>query len=222
MLPATSEFLSSVTSQKGLRMGIKAFVLYNFEPTLFFERFLQSPDFTVDELRQMTKDWDVTGSKSTRNDVVNTIMTSLGETTLDTLAPRVMPYLLKRPKEWLSLRVGEVKRTPDQGAPATLATSRGEEEWYGPLCRQDDTASARWYIRPCFFEHWENDANGQPRRSEIRWLCFARVEPQNISLHWRGFSYSESEQTVDKNTQFPYWQHIPGLFDEIIDINQWC
>jgi hypothetical protein len=42
-----------ISFEKGVQMGVKAFVLYDFEPRVFFERFLQSPDFTEDELKQM-------------------------------------------------------------------------------------------------------------------------------------------------------------------------
>ena len=198
--------------------GISAFILYDLEPRPFFERFLQSQDFTMDELKTFARDLGLRGSRSKRDDVINTIISYLGQISLDTLADRMMPYAVLRQKEWLALQIGEVHKTPTLADPAILATTPGKAEWYGPLSRLNDVATAVWYIGPHFVEHWEKDANGEPTRFDIRWLCFARVEPQNISLHWRGFTCSESPDEINQRSQFPYWEKIPRFFDEIIDI----
>jgi hypothetical protein len=86
----------------------------------------------------------------------------------------------------------------------------------------DDSQEALWYIRPIFIKH--NEASTSKKTYDtvyIRWLCFARVYKNALSLHWRGFSYlpleggSEEETTSGNNTQFGYWRYIPHLFQEI-------
>jgi hypothetical protein len=159
----------------------------------------------------------LTGSKSSKSDLVNTIVRSIGEISLDVMADRLMPYCLMKKKEWLALRVGTVPHLPQGEDPAILATTRGEETWYGPIKRLDDSQDASWYIYPKYFEHYEKDANGKVQECEIRWLCFGRIQKDCISLHWRGFSLAEEEGLVTDTKQFKYWEHVPKLFEDIIE-----
>jgi hypothetical protein len=199
-------------------MGIKAFTIYDLEPVPFFERFLQSSDFTVTELKAVTRDLGIRGSKTTKDDIVTSIMQIVTSFNVQSIAKEMMPYLVMRQKEWLSLRIGHVGNDPVLLDPSILATSRGEEKWYGPILRPDDVTTSRWYVRPHFVPHYEKDASGDVKRQDIRWLCFARIEPRNVSLHWRGFTFSESVEVVGKNIQFPYWRYIRKFFDEIISL----
>ena len=53
----------------------------------------------------------------------------------------------------------------------------------------------------------------------IRWLCFARLTRDIVSLHWRGFSYSDStQQLAGSKSHFGYWEHVPRLFGEMEEL----
>jgi hypothetical protein len=72
-------------------------------------------------------------------------------------------------------------------------------------------------MRPVFLPHWEVQDDWTPSsiQCKIRWMCFARVTDTAISLHWRGFSFSESAESASRGAQFHYWEFVPELFREI-------
>jgi hypothetical protein len=140
----------------------------------------------------------------------------------------------------MAIKVGAVGRIPTCTPAEALAMHPGQEEWYGPVTHPDDEPGSHWYIRPVFLRHKELSSDGEGFEVvHIRWLCFARVTSNTLSMHWRGFSYiptRRGEEASDKEDeeiivgdedmpgkrgiQFPYWYYIPRLADEIEELTQ--
>ncbi len=130
----------------------------------------------------------------------------------------IVEELVLREKKWLSLRRGRVANLPKCSDPVDLVLCLGEEQWYGPVSDSVDE-NATWYIRSVFVPHWERSAAQVPAENAeelIRWLCFLRVEEEFVTLHWRGFSFTEDQRSVYRaRAQFKYWERIPILIGEV-------
>jgi hypothetical protein len=201
-------------------MGIDAFVLrYQLEGQQFADEFLASKDFDIETLKTIARDLNTPANQG-RNRLVDLI--SLRASQDEFARRKVIEHLSGRKKGWLSLKAGRVTRFPNCSDPQELVIREGKEEWYGPVTCTSDVAEARWYIRPVLIEHWEKlESDDRPRKVQIRWLCFARVVSRVISLHWRGFSYAQNpDEATHSNSQFPYWEHIPQLFEEIEELTR--
>lgn len=196
-------------------MGIDAFVLrYEIEELGFTELFLASGDFDIATLRNICRTLHLPPSGK-RTDLIHRItMASKGSAIVQRM---IIQHLIGRKKSWATLKTGKDFILPDCLDPRDLVISAGEEQWYGPINYPPDS-DASWYIRPMFLPHWEilEGPTEPPRRVWIRWLCFARIGTNSISLHWRGFSYAkDQEYALRYNAQFRYWEHVLTLFDEI-------
>jgi hypothetical protein len=195
-------------------MGTDAFVLrYEAEGRIFTDLFLASPDFDVETLKNICRDLglSITGN---RTELIGRIaIASEGSVARRT----IIQHLVSRKKGWVALKLGRISTLPDCLDPNDLVMSEGEQQWYGPISHPFD-GDASWYIRPMFLPHWEvpEDSGQQPQKLAIRWLCFARIAEDIISLHWRGFTYADSLEGAQlRNSQFRYWEHVPKLFEEI-------
>jgi len=131
----------------------------------------------------------------------------------------VMQHLIGRDKGWFSVKTGKVVERPVCDDPIGLLVAEGEPKWYGPIDYPLDSRGS-WYIRPVFVPHWEtSEDSAKVMQYSARWLCFARITDQAISLHWRGFSHADSaDSALRHNSQFHYWERIPTLFEEVEDL----
>lgn len=210
-------------------MTIDAFVLrIQAEGTAFATLFLASADFDVKTLRLIAKELGITVGSKKQGELIDLITARMDKLNSHSIAELIIRQLIRRRKEWVSLKLGKVSRTPACRDVTELVFEEGhKEEWYGPVTCPYDKPETYWYIKPVFVPHWEiNERDGQPQRVEARWLCFARVTSNSVSLHWRGFSYSDARdpESIDKaylkKPQFPYWEYVPLLFDEIGEITR--
>ncbi len=123
--------------------------------------------------------------------------------------------LIQRPRQWLAMKIGEVPRMPTLGSAHDLLWTPGTPRWYGPV---QGSNNVLWYIYPLFIPH-KIIYGDQVKEEMLRWLCFARVTHDTISLHWSGFSHTDKEEdastTIGRNSQFQFWNHVPNLFVEL-------
>lgn len=199
-------------------MGIDAFVLrYELDGHHFASQFLISPDFDVGTLKNISWDLGMPRNKL-KNQLAEQIASELQFASYQQgrAIQMIIDHLIGRSKGWVSLKTGQIPKLPTCANPRELILGRGEEQWYGPISCSTDVEGA-WYIRPVFLDHYEiPEDSSEVDIFQIRWLCFARVEGGTISLHWRGFSYAGRRQVAKRgSSQFPYWEYIPALFEEI-------
>jgi len=199
-------------------MDVDAFVLrHDLQGYQFATQFLASTDFDVATLKQISRDLGMSPS-GRKNELSDQIARAAAEQSSARAA--VISRMIGRKKGWASIRAGRVTEFPSLADPQGLVIGRGDERWYGPIVCPVDT-EAQWYIRPVFVGHWdmpEHDAS-PPNECQIRWLCFARMQADVISLHWRGFSFAETARAaMNRAAQFPYWQYVPNLFEEIVKL----
>jgi len=193
-------------------MSTDAFVL-RFKADEFAPGFLASPDFDVATLKSICRDLNLS-STGKKTDLVDRIAPHCQRS--DLARKSVMEHLVRRPKGWFSLKIGEVSTPPKFLDPTELVVGEGTQQWYGPLGDPVDD-DVVWYIRPVLIPHFELlPDSSDVVRFEIRWLCFARVVSNFISLHWRGFTHALTLDAATRyNSQFHYWEHVPRLFDEL-------
>jgi hypothetical protein len=138
--------------------------------------------------------------------------------------PAIVQQLVARPKDVISIKIGQVLHFPNLANADELVTTAGSESWYGPVSCPGDEQNAHWYIRPQFVNYWDIlPGEDAPVKLQARWLCFARVTEAALSLHWRGFTYPNGPDGVlnsAKRIQFPYWAYIPQFFDEIAQLTK--
>jgi len=205
-------------------MGSAVFVLrYNLESGAFAQSFLASPDFDLDSLKEISRHFGVRASSSSKSDLVTLIIRQINNQFTDRSLQKINEQLVGRTKEWISVKSGRVTRIPKLPSVSDLVLGQGSEEWYGPVVLTNSEPLVNWYIRPVFVEYWDMAENGKPEKYLARWLCFARVSLDAISLHWRGFTYPTGPDAVSvgsRKLQFPYWSYIPELFREIEELTQ--
>lgn len=194
-------------------MSIDAYVIRRREEGRFFtDNFLASPDFDVATLRRIARELSLRSSSDKR-----TLIDQIGYTSEHSRESQeiIIQQLVLRNKGWVAIKRGvPAGRLPKDLEPTDLVTTPGREDWYGPISSPED--SGTWYIRPKFVRHWEiDDSSGEPIVNTIRWLCFARISYEYTSIFWRGFSSAETVEETERNSQFPYWLHVPQLFDEL-------
>ncbi|MCP4423423.1 MAG: hypothetical protein GY803_02925 [Chloroflexi bacterium] len=199
-------------------MGIDAFVIRDTTEGLeFAETFLKSPDFTNAVLANICKTLGVSSSGN-KEWLINNIIQAL-EREPKYVSQIIIEQLVSRKRKWLAIKMGKVKQNPECADPTELVQKIGEGRWYGPVQSPRDE-NAQWYIRPVSVRHFEARTRDDVQRYSIRWLCFARIDSENISIHWEGFSHTDLEDKVNKNSQNQYWLYIPGLFTELERLTQ--
>lgn len=202
-------------------MGSSVFVLkYVGNARQFAESFLASADFDIEGLREIARRVGVAGTGRTKIEVVDLISGRVGDYSNPQYLQVIVEQLVARAKDAISVKVGKIQRIATAADPRELVTGDGREIWYGPVnCPNDD---ASWFIHPKFVDYWDvTEADDTPRKFQARWLCFARVTAEAVSLHWRGFTYPGSPDAVQnsqRNAQFSYWYYVPEFFEEIEQI----
>ncbi|MHC4619265.1 MAG: hypothetical protein ACYTEQ_16090 [Planctomycetota bacterium] len=198
-------------------MGADAFaVLHTVEegPQEFARRFLGSSDFTHGILKEIGQKLNLYTSGK-KEDLSQHIAFVAAQDSQTPARKTIISYLFARPKKWVSLKTGWINEFPHLDDPQELVVSPGDEQWYGPITCYGDDVRARWYIHPVFIDHLialEGDTSSFIP-CKIRWLCFARLTRELASLHWRGFSYTDSTQhTAKGQSRFSYWEYVPQLF----------
>jgi hypothetical protein len=202
-------------------VGVDAFVLpsqdENIEPTLFSISFLNSHDFDIASLKACADDIGLNYSSNSKKLQLAQEISYKGEV-LPSVKSSIVQHLFSNKRKWLAFKLGTYALLPKLADPTILLTKPGQPEWYGPLSEIEQDAN--WYVRPEFIPHLGTDTDGITRyQTTIRWLCFARLTQNTLSLHWNGFTYSNLiDGDVTQNLQFPYWNHIPRLFAEIEEL----
>lgn len=218
-------------------MSVDAFVIqYGMEPSEFRQSFLGSPDFTMNVLKSICRELElpVSGSKDDlasrtayriealhQNIAQSSFLESFTETErrqrqLTEAQELVIQNLVARDRDWVAFKICNSFHEFKGHHPSELIDSEGDEDWYGPIHTPSDL-DAVWYIRPVHVPHWTTlNGSGQAVKAVVRWLCLARFKQGILSIHWRGFSHAtEVGQTGNHNSQFRYWDHVPGLIQEI-------
>lgn len=204
-------------------MGSSVFVLkYAGNEKQFAESFLTSADFDMEGLREIARRMGLGSTGRSKAETASLISLRAGNYTNPRHLQIIIEQLFARAKDAISIKTGTVRRFTTAADPGELVTSDGREVWYGPVTCPGDADDVAWYVRPKFVEYWDvTEADSTPRRFQARWLCFARVTTEAISLHWRGFTYPGSPdavQNTQRNAQFAYWLYVPEFFDELEEL----
>lgn len=189
----------------------------------FCEKFLSSPEFTVEFLTnfRVFKSSTQTTKAGYAMDVAEALHNrkSLDPTTF------LLEYV-KKPRTWLSFKKGNYLKTPQLKPLEELLTSFGEPGWYGPIKEPD--SSKVWYIcthkiphrLPIQYSLEGVDGENSQERQEtfetkfIRWPVVAEVSDKYIALSWNGFSHTEDIKSNSKS-QYSFWLRIPEVFEEL-------
>jgi hypothetical protein len=188
-------------------------VRYDIQGVPFAAQFLAADDFEVASLKNICIDLGINRA-GPKNSLIGYIRGYLESDQNLTGAQPILHNLIRRSKKWLTFKFGKVTTYPPLIDPTELVYSEGKSEWYGPIVLPDDT-NGKWYIKPIFIPHWEFDEiSKKPILRAIRWFVYAKVANDVVSFHWQGFTYSFDENSTERESQFPYWNHIPELVDE--------
>lgn len=193
---------------------------------LFFTRdFLNSPDFDLETLKAICRKsgMPVSGNKSM---IADQIAEACHSSSI--VREQVVESLVEKSRTWGSIWTVDWTKLPVRNNACEIVSWRGKEEWYGPVKSQSDS-DANWYVRPVFIPHWDvvldshnstqNSTSENAVKSLIRWLCFARLKPGYVSLHWKSFTHVEDAADLGKsNSQFQYWEYIPKFVKELEEI----
>jgi hypothetical protein len=194
-------------------MQSKPFVIRygDIAPESFAKQFLASDDFDVQALKGICLDLGlkISGDKNT---LLNKIERQLVNNANKSSGEIVLQNLIKRNKKWFTFKMGQVKKFPILADPTEIVFATGKPAWYGPILVEE----VNWYLRPYYANHWEvATESSKPEQYQIRWLCFARVTQDVVSLHWQGFTLAQEVSFIEHEGQFPYWNYVPRFFDEI-------
>jgi len=188
-------------------------VRYDIQGVPFAIQFLAADDFDVPTLRHICRDLGI-NQVGKKNVLLKYIENYMESDRALTVATPILFNLIRRAKKWFTFKQGNFSKFPPLNNATGIIYAEEKEEWYGPINLPEDP-SGKWYIRPSFIPHWEIDvATKKPTQRQIRWLLFAKVTSELISYHWQGFSYSVDQNSTERESQFPYWNHIPKLVDE--------
>ena len=194
-------------------MSINAFVDNGYTPgEEFCEKFLSSSEFTVETLRFISSGT----SRLKKNEVAVYIANDLvkGKLTPEEI---LLPYV-QQSRTWLSLKLGSSRINPNLNSAKSLLTEFGKDGWYGPI-EDASQPKKKWYIR--IYRSVDSVRRGTGIASKlderyIRWSIIAEVGKEYAALSWDGFTYSSTtDEHIEQRTQFPFWNHIPGFFDEL-------
>ena len=195
-------------------MSSKPLVIrYDLQGIPFALQFLAAEDFDVATLKRICKELEINqvGKKNVLLGYIESFLTSDHDLSATTV---ILYNLIRKAKKWFTFKQGKHGTLPSQNNPADIIYSEGKEEWYGPINLPEDP-SENWYIRQSFILEWEIDTTtNKPIQRAIRWLLFAKVTPEGISYHWQGFSHSEDENSIKRESQFRYWDYVPNIIKE--------
>lgn len=202
-------------------MNPKVFIDNDYpEGKQFCEKFLSSPDFTVQTLKTLTK----TSSSDKKEDIARKIAEEVINENI--LSNQVLLAYVKQSRMWLSVKLREqppkTPITPQCTDPQVLLQKFGEEGWYGPISDNED--DKKWYIRTCKIKDYIRRGIGDASQIDtrnIRWTIIAEVNSRYIALSWNGFSSAHlTDDNVESPAQFPFWNRIPDFLEEITKLHQ--
>ncbi|WP_319422994.1 hypothetical protein [Pleurocapsa sp. FMAR1] len=122
-------------------MGSRAFIDNNFSKGKeFLIHFLDSPEFTLDTLRQIMPSGS---SKRKKFELAQDIAIAFEEGKLSS-EQILLPYV-KRSRQWLSFKLGQVKVIPKQREAQLLLNEFGDDGWYGSI--EDNQDQSKYCIR---------------------------------------------------------------------------
>jgi hypothetical protein len=199
-------------------MSINAFVDNGYAPGReFCEKFLSSSEFTVETLRLILSGSGRLKKAELAVDIANAL--EKGKLTSD----EILLAYVKQPKTWLSLKLGTCALTPNLNSSASLLKEFGQDGWYGPI-HEPNQPKKKWYIRTYRIVDYVRRGSGTASQLDeryIRWSVIAEVDKDYLALSWDGFTYSSTaDEHIEQRTQFPFWNHIPGFFDELANYCQ--
>jgi hypothetical protein len=183
-------------------MGSNAFIDDNFpQGKEFLVNFLNSPEFNLDTLRKIKPS---NSSRSKKFEIAQDIAVAFEKGDLS--ANQILLPYVKRSRQWLSFRLGQVQAKSKQKNPKLLLNEFGNEGWYGPL--QDNQNNNNYYIRIQKITDYSDRS--------IRWTVIAEVSSSHIALSWNGFTLlSATDSKIERQVQFAFWKFIPEYFEEI-------
>lgn len=209
--------------------SVDGFILPPETDSFFLVDFLKSPDFTAEGLRGICKSAGIKGVSANKHTLATMIADEARRD--QTIQGSILQTLLSTFKEWVAIRKGQLPRELAAGDPVELLSMPGKEKWYGPLYMSTDKCP--WYIHPIYIHHWrakdmeQSDANDDERAyipCKVRWLCFARVEQDYVSIHWRGLQHDQGDDTeLDGSgirSQVKTWNYIPSLFAKLEEMGK--
>lgn len=199
-------------------MQSKPLVLrYDVQGIPFAALFLGSDDFDVDCLKNICKDLNIQSSGK-KVDLVRYIENAFTNSNLREIAENIIiPNLIRRNRRWFAFKLGKINihSLPKMKDITEVVFEVGEANtWYGPVLIPEENAS--YYINFEFVTHYEIDEKTEKSEfRQIRWLRFARITGDVVSLHWQGFYAADDADATEHEKQLRYWEYVPKLFDEL-------
>lgn len=190
------------------------FVDSGFQNGNFRQQFI-SQEFTIQSLRELAP---VSGRKTTKEELAAIVCRNLGTGQLT--QDDVLLSYVKRPRMWLSFKLGQYKKLPKNLNPASqLIDSFSNDGWYGPI--HDPDSDKAWLIRihqvpEPYFEGIGEDRHIAERK--YRWTIVAELSSTYVALSWYGFTFAEIPNK--QGSQFPFWSYIPSFFEELTELCQ--
>jgi hypothetical protein len=198
-----------------MNMGINAFRFEEHVPSksVFIESFLNSPDFTHETLNKISQELSLYSRKASVNAITVQLLRRINNEIVQRTITR---WLIAQKKRWCSIKLGKLTQAPKCAPVNELLFGQGEEKWYGPVSHPNDRQDVYWYVRPHFTRDWEiPEGHRDPKEYIVRWLVFARLSDQTLTIHWNGFTHAEDVSGIGKSrNQFPYWKYIPNMIIE--------
>ena len=193
-------------------MGIDAFMDVGYRSGLEFCRnFVGSPEFTKDILVRT-----VPGASRKQPLLDLYALAARSAETDPRIADALILEYVRRPRVWLSLKLGRNRSAPSFDNPQQLLFSFGNEGWYGPIW-DDSPFDAVYYIRVFSVDSAYRDNETKTiKEGRVRWTVVAQLASKYVSFSWRGFSWG----TVDEHYQkimFPFWdaKYVPRAMSEL-------
>lgn len=185
------------------------FIDYGFEDEIFRQQFI-SQEFAIQALRELAS---TSVGKNAKEALVEKVIKDLrtGQLTMDDI---LLNYV-KRPRMWLSFKLGQYTELPKDLNPASqLIDSFGDDGWYGPVLDQDSDKA--WLIRIHQVTELYYVGIGEARQTaerKYRWTVVAELSSTHTALSWYGFTFSGSPGK--QGSQFQFWSYIPSFFEEL-------
>ncbi|WP_339379136.1 hypothetical protein [aff. Roholtiella sp. LEGE 12411] len=175
-------------------------------------QFLSSNEFTLETLRLISSGTGRFKKAELAVHIANAL--EKGKLTSD----EILLAYVKQPRTWLSLKLGTCACTSNLNYSASLLQEFGQDGWYGPI-HEPNQPKKKWYIRTYRIVDYVRRGSGTASQLDeryIRWSVIAEVDKDYLALSWDGFTYSSTaDEHIEQRTQFPFWNHIPGFFNEL-------
>ncbi len=180
------------------------------EGHFFCEKFLSSPEFTSDLLKEINKKFKIEkrSPKKDKEGYAYNLAQAIRFKELS--ANDLLLEYVKKPRVWLSFKIGSCSNYPDINKPEILLKQFGEVGWYGPI--KEFNSSKVWYIKTHKFDHHIPqeayiDHDGKTKSfdlASIRWPIIAEVDEKYLALHWMVFLAANLSLVLEVNCLFGY------------------